>query len=65
MLLSLYTYYTERELLSCDNLFPIRLLYNMQINMFKLKPLMYHEKLNYIKSSDAEPCLQFLLESPG
>ena len=37
MLLSLYTYYTERELLSCDNLFPIRLLYNMQINMFKLE----------------------------
>ena len=26
----------ERELLSCDNLLPIRLLYNMQINMFKL-----------------------------
>ena len=37
MPLSLYTYYTERELLSCDNLFPIRLLYNMQINMFKQK----------------------------
>ena len=39
MLLSLYTYYTERELLSCDNLFPIRLLYDMQINMFKLNSL--------------------------
>ena len=52
MPLSLYTYYTERELLSCDNLFPIRLLYNMQINMFKLN---FNAAYVTVQNNDAVP----------
>ena len=38
---------------------------NMKKPKFHRAPVMHHQMLNYIKSSDAEPCLHFCLSAQG